>query len=73
MYEEPEANDKEKDQSVVKPESLQSSPTKKKAKGNSPLKKMFKLKERVQGELFDAAIETVATAQHAVMKHFLLH
>ena len=43
----------------------------KEAKGKSPLKKMAKEKKRAWGELFDAAIEKVTSAQHASDQKFL--
>ena len=42
-----------------------SSPSKKEAKGKSPLKKMAKLKKKVREEMLDTAIEKVTTAQQA--------
>ena len=59
------------DQSVDKPGSSQSSPSKKEAKCKSPLKKVAKLKKRAYGELLDAAIEKVTAAQHASDVNFL--
>ena len=74
LQQEPEGDeDKEasEDQSADKPSSSQSSPSMKEAKGKSPLKKMAKLKKRAQGELFNAAIEKVTSAQHASDQKFL--
>ena len=48
-----------------------SSPTKKGAKGKSPLKQMAKLKKRARDEMFDAAIEKVTTTQLASDETFL--
>ena len=66
---EPEDNDGEEE---TKDQSLESSsPSKKEAKGKSPLKKIAKLKKRAREEMFDAAIEKVTTAQLASNEKFL--
>ena len=59
---EPEDNDGEetKDQLLES-----SSPTKKGAKGKSPLKQMANLMKRAREEMFDAAIKKVTTTQLA--------